>query len=304
MVFRRSNNALSVSPRFYRVDFLVFTEGRESSYSSEEIETVQRQTQTNDTKFWSSIFQHHNFPKKYHMRSLGSKHELEELAYIAIEGGIKHVCIALDADMDFLYDRQIKSPYVIYTYGYSWENEVYSKDQVLNYVNNSALTNQTSKTVTEEINLMFRKFTQALGSIMSTEFRFRVLGVSFAKQLLNDRFFITGRKGVEIDEQEVRRFVRETIDSYSLSKNNSLPIPTDATLVRYAYGKLVEHFAYLVVRYIRLSYSDTKSPLPKVRFREKLVNQFIDSRITKYSDFYRVYLELLLEALESDMYIG
>lgn len=75
--------------------------------------------------FWSKIFEKFLPEKKVHIVARGGKPALESLAKQIIDKDISNTIVAMDADYDELLNDKIKDPRVLYTYGYSWENDVH-----------------------------------------------------------------------------------------------------------------------------------------------------------------------------------
>ncbi|WP_128253890.1 hypothetical protein [Falsirhodobacter deserti] len=73
--------------------------------------------------FWSKIFSDHG--KSVVCKSLGSKTVLRPLAERVISENLSHVLVAMDRDYEGLRGSLLHDSRVLYTYGYSWESDVF-----------------------------------------------------------------------------------------------------------------------------------------------------------------------------------
>lgn len=129
MNFRRTAIGLSNQHLFLGVDTVVFVEGGRS-YSKEEAYSNEFNSSSIDIKFWQGIFNHYSTGKKYEFRAIGSKLTLLGIAKDISSGNIKNVFVAMDRDHDKLNKKIIKADGVFYTYGYSWENDVWHPEVI------------------------------------------------------------------------------------------------------------------------------------------------------------------------------
>ena len=127
MNFRRTESGLSNQHLFYRVDAIVFVEGGKS-YSKEEVVEGKFDSNTLDIQFWRRIFSIFHKKETLQFRAIGSKSTLKSIAADVATGKISRVYIAMDRDFDEFDDSKIWCKGVLYTHGYSWENDVCQKD--------------------------------------------------------------------------------------------------------------------------------------------------------------------------------
>lgn len=110
MSLERTNYGLNNEHLFYDVSLIVYCEGKENDGS------------THDEMFWTKVLS--SFGISCVCKSRGSKPNIVPLALRAIEGDVKNIAFALDKDYGDYCDQLIKDRRVIYTYGYSWENDI------------------------------------------------------------------------------------------------------------------------------------------------------------------------------------
>jgi hypothetical protein len=131
--FHRTPHGLSNQAIFANVDMIVFAEGSRH-FTFEEIEAGLGNLNTLDTVFWSSIFRTTVPMRRVEVRSVGNKNTVESIAQLVASGTVTNVITALDRDFDHANGRKIVHPNVFYTFGYSWENDVFTHEVVLDFM--------------------------------------------------------------------------------------------------------------------------------------------------------------------------
>lgn len=126
MSFLRTPAGLSNLHLFFTVDAVVFVEGGDESFSFEDLLNERFNTQSPDIKFWELLFGIFLPDRKCHYRAVGSKNTLYTVAALMTSGTVKHVILCMDRDYDHLTGRLAKHPSILYTFGYSWENDIWT----------------------------------------------------------------------------------------------------------------------------------------------------------------------------------
>ena len=144
MTFSRTPAGLSNTHLFYGVDIVVFTEGSEQ-INEEDIGS-------HDYFFWGRLFKFFLPELNVKVRCMGSKGSLQQIASDIIDDAAKNIVIAFDRDYDFEIGRQKKHPLIIYTFGYSWENDIWNLHTVFNIIKKHIPIPAVPKHVIENIN--------------------------------------------------------------------------------------------------------------------------------------------------------
>lgn len=131
--FRRTNVGLSNQHLFHNVDLVVFLEGGTTSFSKTEAYAGGFTDNTADIIFWQNIFSRFKTKTKIKFRSIGSKNTIKEIAVDIIDGKITSVIVAMDNEFDDILKKRLNHPAVVYSYGYSWENDIWC-ETVINEV--------------------------------------------------------------------------------------------------------------------------------------------------------------------------
>ncbi len=123
MSFRRTSAGLSSLHLFYNVDVIVFVEGG-VPISRARVDDGEGNDVSVDILFWRKIFEHFRPDIRAKFRAVGGKPTVESIAKDIQSGAISKAVAAMDADYDDFCSEQIGHPNVLYTHGYSWENDV------------------------------------------------------------------------------------------------------------------------------------------------------------------------------------
>jgi len=127
--FLRTPQGLNNEASFFDVDYVVYLEGGTNSYTIDQvIDEGKYNEETDDIIFWRNLFKHFCGSKiKY--KSVGSKITLLDL-HKRILDETKNILICMDSDFDKLSNNCLEDKRVFYTYGYSWENDVFCLDVI------------------------------------------------------------------------------------------------------------------------------------------------------------------------------
>ena len=130
MTFLRTNSGLSNLHLFVRADIVVFVEGGKS-YSCDDVDSGLYNSNSSDIRFWQVLFSIYRPEKDYKFRAVGSKEVVKIIAQEIKSGHVSKVVVAMDRDFDHINSRIISSDNVLYTFGYSWENDCWSDTTIL-----------------------------------------------------------------------------------------------------------------------------------------------------------------------------
>ncbi|MBD8082609.1 hypothetical protein [Chryseobacterium caseinilyticum] len=152
--FKRTKNGINNLRLFYNVNYIVYLEGGSTSYNKTEVYKNSFNGDTEDISFWSKLFEKYKANQKFKFRSVGSKVTLKEIAKDLIDGSVKHVYLAMDNEFDEVLNKRIVHPNIFYTYGYSYENDVWNDTTIIDIINDLTAVKVDEK----YINNGFRKF--------------------------------------------------------------------------------------------------------------------------------------------------
>lgn len=154
-LFQRSNSGLNNQHLFYNCDYVVYTEGGDS-LSLEKVIDGEFNNTSIDKLFWESIIKTHS-SKSFKFKPIGSKSTLKLLLQKFISENINNNFICTDSEFDEIFNDKSNSDKVIYTYGYSWENDVWNKDLLIHLIDQLTGTNNTIEEIENDFNLFIDK---------------------------------------------------------------------------------------------------------------------------------------------------
>lgn len=128
MAFTRTVSGLNNQHLFYNVDYIVYVEGG-TSYSKDQIDAGMFDDLSIDTIFWEAILNHYK-PANYKFKAIGSKTAVTKIAENIINSNITTVIAAMDQEFDMIHNTKLNHTNVLYTCGYSWENDVWNENVV------------------------------------------------------------------------------------------------------------------------------------------------------------------------------
>jgi hypothetical protein len=127
MTFSRTKSGLNNYSKFYGVDITVFVEGgehlKENSVAGIDFTF---DTKTSDELFHKTIFATFSPKKRYKIKSIGSKTNVQSYAKNIISGGVKNCILIYDSDYECVLSSWVAPKWMFRTNGYSWENDLWS----------------------------------------------------------------------------------------------------------------------------------------------------------------------------------
>ena len=123
MTLRRTLSGLRNLHIFLRVDRIVYCEGG-TQLSIEDVLSGVGADATLDAMYWSGVSQWCGAELQYHFKSVGSKSTLLSIADDAEAMSLDTVIVCMDADFDRHTGALKRRAGVVYSWGYSWENDV------------------------------------------------------------------------------------------------------------------------------------------------------------------------------------
>lgn len=282
MTFTRTNAGISNMHIFHDADIVIYTEGGSKSFSCAEVEDGSNFNETSvDIKFWTGVLKANNFSKKVHFRALGSKESGKVITRKIMDGEIMNTAIAKDRDLDQFTQTIINSPFILYTKGYSWENDVFQKEFTLAQIECMILESKIPEEALLILDNAYNHFKIVGKNLIKLEILFRLKGIKFTGDLNGDRFF--KKNNPKIDTKEVIRVINnkkinlERPLFLGLRLNNICPLMSN-------YGKLLEALSMSVINYICKTYSDHKS-IPKLMIETAMIERFIQ-KLSRENDHY------------------
>lgn len=295
MSFTRTNSGVSNLPLFYDADIIIYTEGGSKSFSIEEVEQGQFNKSSTDIKFWSGIFENSNFDKKVYFRALGSKSASKSLCEKILSGEIRNTVVTRDRDLDGLCPNSelFDSPFILYTQGYSWENDVYVESHTIGQIKSMLLEQDLPENITQLIQDSYRKYVNNGSRLLKLDLIFRSQNKKFLTEVSGERFF-NPKKSIYLNNQPLLSFIRQKKDELERPVNFEVDL-SDVCPLMYNYGKLLCSLSINIINYICKKYSGYKS-IPKQIIEVNMIERFHNKQGNEPIQYYDQLIEKLSAA--------
>jgi hypothetical protein len=153
MAFTRTTSGLNNQHMFHNVDYIVFVEGGES-FTKAQIDQGHFNEESIDTLFWSRILSNYKADSKFKFKAVGSKTAVLQVAEDIVNNNLTTVYAAMDQEFDRILGKAYKHNNILYTFGYSWENDVWNENVI-----HKIVTSTTAKELEiSEVIVPFSKF--------------------------------------------------------------------------------------------------------------------------------------------------
>ncbi|MEW4951463.1 DUF4435 domain-containing protein [Pseudomonas asiatica] len=151
MTFTRTVSGRTNLPAFLGVNVIVYTEGGEFNKDKNQSDC------SIDAVFWKGFFARFLPELTYEIRPLGSKANLLPYAQDVAASKVFNTIVAMDRDHDHHRHCLIEHPCVLYTYGYSWENDAWRAEAIISKLERVSVRGVAPE-VAEQIRTKCRNF--------------------------------------------------------------------------------------------------------------------------------------------------
>lgn len=293
MSFTRTNSGLTNMALFHGVDIIVFTEGGEASFSFSDVVQGKFNETSVDIKFWSGIFETYNFDKTVEFRALGSKTSTNKICELIYNKKINNVVVARDSDLDDFTNNKITSPLILYTKGYSWENDIYQKEIVQEQIKSMLFTHDIKQEYIDIIEDSYKRFYNQSLRLLKIEVLFRTNGIRLITACNGERF-INGKSIPYLNKTQILSLVREKKSALERPANLST-IPINKCPITFSYGKLIEALALANITYIIGKLEGMKS-LPKDLIVSSMIDRYFRKSEKSKDSYYSQLIDNLISA--------
>ena len=258
MIFTRSRSGLANMARFHRVDCVVFIEGGTKSIGYNDVLEGQAGDEADDILYWRTVFSGLRPCLRITFKPVGSKSVLLKLA-ADIQAGVQNICVAMDSDFDRFNDKTIKAPRVLYTWGYSWENDLYSPHTILETaislspIDRFTYEPKIKADIDSAISTIVKDLRWAVRSDMLLSMHRKS---AFDRSKMQGNFRkISGRFGLRIDKKKIRKRIKNLHSMRCKGPSSGIPEPW-----RDCWGHLLGHFAYRLCVSVWKKYTTIPEP--------------------------------------------
>lgn len=279
--FNRSTYGQSNQNAFQNADLTAYTEGGKKSYTIIQIEDGKFSPTSIDIDFWKEVLKIHGCHRKIHFKAIGSKTSGDEITQRIVNGQIKNTLIFKDKDLDHYFEKYITHPNIIYTKGYSWENDVFTQENIIRIIKNY-IFDDIPMNATSNIENSFKNLEKIGSKLLRLEIIFRSHGFKFLTDVSGEALIKNG----EID----MNFLINKVKSIAKSTNVCRPfkytkINRSFNFYQDCYGKVFESIAYHLTVKILKELTDIKN-ISKEIFQRNAMSNYFNSLQKNQDDYY------------------
>lgn len=243
MNFMRTNTGMSNLHLFHGVDAVVFVEGGTTTLTVDQLSQGLYNSEASDIKYWQIVFRAFAAHKTFHFRAVGSKNTINEITDLIATSKVKHVLVARDRDFDHLTGALSAGPGIFSTFGYSWENDVWTAPIV--FVTFKKFSSIPDKE-TEAQKLIDSEFTKVCKKLRGCVRADAILSFNKLEPIPRNDFLKVVRPNrggpPTIPHDAVKTLVRER--RLKTRPQRLLGPTTKQSTLRDCYGHLLESFGY------------------------------------------------------------
>ena len=275
MSFTRTPTGLSNQHLFYKVDYVVYTEGGTQTFSMQDLASGSFDEEAPDLHYWQAVFAFACPQLKVRFLPAGSKSTLLQLAQKIANGNIAHVMVAMDQDHDRFFGKLIQANGVFYTWGYSWENDVCCPETLEEVFFNLSPRDRRAheKTIRASIHSCYQRFINDVRHLIRADIVLRIGNKSLFPRN-NYQNLIKKPKSAQfpiLDRSKLRR--RLTGLRQQCTTSLRLSSPERPLSERDCFGHLLSRFFYRLLMHLLESNSSMPCP-PQETFYALMVNAF------------------------------
>jgi hypothetical protein len=254
--FHRTSSGLNNLATFLGVDAVVFLEGGDPIQSLEGLETNSVASENYDTMFWQTVFAVFRPDIKVHLRSIGSKNTVLSISRLVLTGSLRHVVTAMDRDFDHARRTKLQHPNVLYTYGYSWENDVFTKSNIKTLCRRLCLNRALHKEIDNVIEDFFAQFSRTFRIFVRWDHALACSGASVcSREALKDSIELRPPCAPRISRKKVANILCKTRLS---NRKVRLSKKSQVDALRDMQGHTVERFCLGLLQYIFVNSLDVR----------------------------------------------
>lgn len=245
MAFTRTTSGLNNQHLFHNVDYVVFVEGGQS-FTKIQIDQGQYNEVSIDTIFWSKVFEKYKSDVNVKFKAVGSKSVILKIAEDIVLNNLTTIYVAMDQEFDVILSKMYKHNRILYTFGYSWENDVWNEDVI-----NKIMSTITAQEI--DFSLIANPFQKFLAKI---KFPVYADGYQFSK---NSSFFPRPSNHLRIIDCNSNNIpcvkndeVTILINNSGLNKSNVYSFGSRKKIApkQYCYGHLYGDFCKLLINHL------------------------------------------------------
>lgn len=241
MTFVRTNSGLSNFHAFFDVEYIVYTEGGDPS----KIDVDDNEVWSIDSIFWKSAFRRFLPDLKIKIKSLGSKEFVKPYAEKILTNSISNSIAVFDRDYDIYRGELMAHSRILYTHGYSWENDVCRPELVISILSGVHPSGKISEECITEIKHRYTNFLKSIGRVVFVDL---LCGMVKIQGVDREKFWAlidtSNIRDFKVKKDKFKNLIRDikARRTTPLRYSGNTRITSDSD----CYGKMVSMFCYSI----------------------------------------------------------
>lgn len=246
---------------------MCYVEGGKYSLNVTEVLLGEFNDTSFDILFWKGLFQNYAPQYTVKFKAVGSKSTIIQIIDIIEKEKIPNTVFCIDSEFDELHKKKVDKGNIIYSYGYSFENDIMNYENVVFCIGcHSGQKIEEDQQIKE---LLSNFFTEIKQYVIYDEYCFRKNIPFFDRESPNKHLNIQPNTCPTIKHQSFETMI-SALKPHSI-QNDLIDIESG----RYCFGHLVESFFYHFTRWILLKLG-IKS-IPKHSFLNSLIYNCVNT---------------------------
>lgn len=275
MSFTRTDSGLSNMALFNGADAIVFLEGG-ASITSEELARGKFNSHTCDIRFWQALFSFYRPNRIYAFKSIGSKTAVRAIAEKIVSGSVSNTVAVMDRDFEMVTGTALSHPNVLYTYGYSWENDCWSSNSAYEaFVSIAGACRVATQLIKTEMESLFQQFSKDIArAVVLDSVLIQASSSLFDRENPDKYISLSTAKRPSVNRAQILKTVKEkrlALQRPVVRRHSFTVVPLED-----CFGHLYEVFAFRVLSYFLHRSTDVPKP-PKDYALAVAVERFISS---------------------------
>lgn len=261
--FRRTRSGLKNQHLFYGVDIVLFVEGGNKSLNKTDILSGNYTDDTEDIIYWKNVFSIFKQSLKVKYKSVGSKITIINIAMDMIDGDLSTIFVAMDSEFDEIFNQRLIHPNILYTYGYSYENDVWNS-----IVIKAIIEELTAVTIDNAvIDAAYHKFLKAAKlAVYADAYMFKKGGSFFPRK--SGYLFCVNCVSNDVPTIKREEILNKLVDK-SISQASAYKFGSKHSIYtqKYCFGHFLADFSCQIVKGYMKKYHDLNAPKKNILYR-------------------------------------
>lgn len=242
VIFTRTDSGINNMHIFKNVDFVIYTEGTDQDLES----GLAKHSQ--DIAYWKRVFKKYDVDMRFKFKCAGSKPNVISIAERISKNEISNTIAIMDSDHDRHRRKNINCPFVLYTYGYSWENDVWTPKLILSLVEDHFGGNTLPDDVAHQVEKLFFDFKKNMKRFIRCHILCNIVEIRCIPKSWNSLLKINSDGVPQLQKSEILAAIRASKARRTCMVKGGKSLVVDPW--RDCYGKLWQSFSYFVFNWL------------------------------------------------------